>query len=310
VGGILAIVGATATGKSELALGVAARAGGEIVNADAFQLYRGLDIGTAKPSAEDRRRVRHHLVDILGPDERCSAGHYARLAGAVLADIRRRGQVAVVVGGSGLYLRALFGGLADLPPADLAVRAELEARLIREGLPALRAELEQADAATAARLAPGDTQRTLRALEVVASSGRPLSRWISESPPRPRLEARRVGLTLPRSVLYDRIGSRVRRMVEAGWLDEVRKLIAAGVAADAPAFRAIGYSEWARHVAGDGDEAETVRRIVAATRRYAKRQETWFRRESDVEWHDARETASLADELAEALSAGARRGAE
>jgi tRNA dimethylallyltransferase len=283
---ILAIVGATATGKSELALQLAEATGGEIVNADALQVYRGLEIGTAKPSAAQRARVPHHLIDLLDPSEPFSAGEFARRARAALREIEGRGRPALVVGGSGLYLRALVVGLAELPAPVPEVRAELERRRVVEGLPALRAELERLDPPTAARLAAGDTQRTLRALEVVVATGRPLSSWLggASGAAATPLAVRKVGLTLPRAVLYDRIESRVREMIARGWLDEVRSLLASGVGSECPAFQAIGYAQWVRHLAGELHFEAAVREIVVATRRYAKRQETWFRREADVEW--------------------------
>jgi tRNA dimethylallyltransferase len=291
---VLAIVGATATGKSALALRLAEATGGEIVNADALQVYRGLDVGTAKPTLEERRRVRHHLIDILDPVEPYSAGEFARRGRAALEEIGSRRRPALVVGGSGLYLRALEGGLAALPPADLRQRAELEARLARGGLAALRAELEVLDPPTAQRLAPGDTQRTLRALEVALATGRPLSSWLAQPPPAEdaRLSLRKVGLTLPRAVLYDRIGSRVEVMVAQGWIDEVRGLLASGLERGCPAFQAIGYSQWVRHLNGELELERAIREIQTATRRYAKRQETWFRREPSVEWRDPREIDS------------------
>lgn len=284
---ILAIVGATATGKSELALRLAEAAGAEIVNADALLVYRGLEIGTAKPTAAQRARVPHHLIDVLDPHEPFSAGEFARLARTALAEIGARGRPALVVGGSGLYLRALVGGLAELPAPVPAIRAELERRRAAEGLAALRAELERLDPPTAARLAPGDTQRTLRALEVAVATGRPLSSWLGGSPSGPPaipLAVRKVGLTLPRALLYDRIESRVREMIARGWLHEVRSLLSSGVGPECPAFQAIGYAQWARHLAGELQFEAAVREIVVATRRYAKRQETWFRREADVDW--------------------------
>jgi len=297
---VLALVGPTAVGKSALALELAARARGEIVNADALQVYRGFDIGTAKPTAAERARVPHHLIDILDPSERYSAGRFATLARQVLDDIAARGRLALVVGGSGLYLRALFGGIAPMPPVNPEVRRRLLDRHASEGLPALRRELERVDPVTASRLAPRDTQRTLRALEVALSSGRPLSAWLASAPfSRAAVPGViRVGLTLPRAVLYDRIGTRVEAMMARGWLDEVRALLASGVDPEAPAFQAIGYSQWVRHLAGEYEIEEATRRIVLATRRYAKRQETWFRREPGIEWHDARSAESLAKQLA------------
>lgn len=299
MGTIVAIVGATATGKSALALAVAEATGAEIVNADALQVYRGLDIGTAKPSVADRARVPHHLIDILSPDERFSAGEFARRARGALAEIAARGRPALLVGGSGLYLRALWSGLAEIPAVDPVVRAELSARLASEGLAALRAELQCLDAPTAGRLGDNDAQRILRALAVARATGRPLSDWQRSAPRiRPPAAVRKVGLTLSRAVLYDRIAARVHRMVDGGWPAEVRRLLASGIPRDAPALQAIGYSDWIRHLDGEMDERQTVEAIVRATRRYAKRQETWFRREPEIEWVDAGEASGLARELA------------
>jgi tRNA dimethylallyltransferase len=299
---VLAIVGATATGKSALAVELAAATGAEVVNADALQLYRGLDIGTAKPAPEDRARVPHHLLDVLDPDESASAGEFARRARAVLAGIAARGRPAIVVGGSGLYQRALWTGLAALPPPDPAVRDELDRRLVLEGLPALRRELEAVDPATAARLAPRDRQRTLRALEVAIATGRPLSVWLAAPRPPASGATLRVGLTLPRAVLYDRIAARVEEMTRRGWLEEIRSLLASGVDRACPAFQAIGYAQWIRHLEGAIDRATAMREITTATRRYAKRQETWFRRETDIVWRDARDAGDVLRELAGSLS--------
>lgn len=284
--GILAIVGATATGKSSLGLALAGAIGGEIVNADALQVYRGLDIGTAKPTPEERRRVPHHLIDLLDPEEPWSAGEFARRARPVLDEIRGRGRLPVVVGGSGFYVHALLRGLAPLPPRQPQVRRELERRMEADGLASLRRELERLDPATAARLAPGDRQRIVRALEVVLATGRPLSQWQAEAPPAElRPAALRVGLTLPRAILYDRIGARVHRMIECGWVEEVAGLLRRGVDPAAPAFQAIGYRQIVCHIRGERALDVAVRDIVLATRRFAKRQETWFRnKEPEVIW--------------------------
>jgi tRNA dimethylallyltransferase len=287
---VLAIVGATATGKSELGMAVAEELGGEIVNADALQAYKGLDIGTAKPGAAERARVPHHLIDILEPHEVYSAGEFARRAREAIAEIQGRGRTPVVVGGSGFYLRALFEGLSPLPSGDPEVRSALRERLEAEGLGALRAELERLDPKTAARLTAGDTQRILRALEVALATGRPLSSWIEEQPfEAQRIAVIRVGLTLPRGILYDRIAGRVARMMEAGWLGEVAGLLQQGLSPGLPAFQAIGYRQLVRHLEGDGSLEPAVAEIVRETRRFAKRQETWFRKEPDVTWFSAQE---------------------
>ncbi|HXO22596.1 MAG TPA: tRNA (adenosine(37)-N6)-dimethylallyltransferase MiaA [Thermoanaerobaculia bacterium] len=283
----LAVVGATATGKSRLAMALAERLGGEIVNADALQVYRGFDIGTAKPEPAERERVRHHLIDVLDPDERYSAGEFARRARAAIADVRGRGGLPIVVGGSGLYLRALISGISPIPPGDPAVREQLRERLEAEGLPALAAELARRDPETAARLAPGDTQRVLRALEVAAVTGRPLSAWIARQPfGKERTSAIAVGLTLPRALLYDEIAGRVARMLERGWVREVESLLGRGLDPSLPAFQAIGYRQLVLHVQGEWSLDRAASDTIQATRRFAKRQETWFRKEP-VTWFAA-----------------------
>jgi tRNA dimethylallyltransferase len=282
---VLVILGPTATGKSALALAVAEEVGGEILNADALQVYRGLDVGTAKPGAAERARVRHHLIDVLEPRERYSAGEFARRAREAILEIRGRGALPIVVGGSGLYLRALFEGISPVPPGDPEVRRRLRDRLAAEGLPALRRELVALDPATAARLAEGDTQRVLRALEVAAVSGEPLSAWISRQPfGIQRIAAVRVGLTVPRGILYDQIASRVARMMAEGWVEEVARLLGQGLEPELPAFQAIGYRQLIRHLEGEWSLEHAVSDTIRATRRFAKRQETWFRREPDVTW--------------------------
>lgn len=291
---VVVVVGTTATGKSALGVELAERlpGGGEVINADALQVYRGFEIGTGQPTVAERRDVPHHLFGFFSPEERFSAGAFARRAHEVVAEVRARGRRPVVVGGSGLYLRALLEGISPVPPGDPAVRAALRARLEEEGLAVLFYELSERDPATAARLAPGDTQRILRALEVVEATGRPLSEWIAVRPyGEDRLEATRIGLTLPRSLLYDAIERRVARMLEQGWVGEVRDHLSRGLSPEAPAFQAIGYRELARHVAGEWSLDRAVEEIVRATRRYGKRQSTWFRKEPGVVWIDAREAA-------------------
>jgi tRNA dimethylallyltransferase len=303
VEGVVAIVGATATGKTGVAVEAAA-GDAEIVNADALQVYRGLDIGTAKPDPEQRRRVRHHLIDCLDPGERFSAGEFARRARTALEGVAGRGHAALVVGGSGLYLRALLRGLAEIPAVADELRDELRHRLEREGAAALRAELERRDPQSAARLAAGDHRRLLRALEVAIGTGRPLSAWWSESAGAAPIPARIFGLTLPRAVLYDRIEQRVRDMIARGWVDEVRGLLAGGLSPDAPALQAIGYRQWVRHLHGQASFDATAAGIVTATRRYAKRQETWFRREPGIEWLDARDPTRVAAVIRAHLETG------
>lgn len=292
---VLCLVGPTATGKTALALDLAGPLGGEIVNADALQVYRGLDIGTAKPGPEDRRRAPHHLIDVLEPDEPFSAGEFARRARAAIEEIRARHRLPMLVGGSGLYLRALTEGISPIPAVDPELRPRLRARLASEGPEPLRDELARLDPVTAERLAPGDSQRLVRALEVALGTGRPLSVWIEEKPVGDGgIEAVWIGLTLPRSLLYDRVAVRVEGMLAAGWVDEVRGLLEAGLSPSLPAFQAIGYRELAGHIAGEATLEEATERIVRATRQYAKRQMTWFRRQPGVAWFDADDTSPSA----------------
>jgi tRNA dimethylallyltransferase len=287
---VLAIVGPTATGKSALAMALAERLGGEIVNADALQVYRGFDIGTAKPDLAAQGRVPHHLIDILDPAERYSAGEFARRARLAIAEIQGRGRVPLVVGGSGLYLRALFQGLSPMPPSDPEVRGRLRQRLEAEGLAPLKEELRRLDPVTAQRLGAGDTQRVLRALEVAIVSGRPLSSWTAEQPFRTQsITAIRVGLTLPRGILYDQIAGRVTQMLEAGWLEEVETLLRQNLSPTLPAFQAIGYRQLVRCLEGSVSLQVAVEDIMRETRRFAKRQETWFRKEPEVAWFSAQD---------------------
>lgn len=295
---ILVFVGPTAVGKSRVSLALAERLDGEIVNADALQVYRGFDIGTAKPTAAERRRVPHHLVDVLDPDQRYSAGEFARRARSAIADIEARGRLSVVVGGSGLYIRALLEGISPIPRGDPAVRRELRRRHACEGLAPLVRELERRDPVTAARLAPGDTQRVLRALEVALVSGRPQSSWIARQPFGERqLLALRIGLTVPRAILYDRIAGRAARMVELGWVEEVASLLRRGLDPALPAFQAIGYRQLVRHLTGEWTREKAIDETIRATRRFAKRQLTWFRKERDVIWFDARDCDACISEV-------------
>ena len=297
----LAVVGPTATGKSAIGIGLARRFGGEIINADALQVYRGLDIGTAKPSAAEQGQVRHHLIDVLDPDEIYSAGDFSRRGRSAIEEILGRGARPIVVGGSGFYVRALFEGLSEIPPPDLEVRRRLRTQAELHGLGTARAQLARLDPATEARLEEGDTQRVLRALEVVLSTGRPLSDWIAQKPSEDRtIEAIQVGLTLPRGILYDRIEIRVRRMVEAGWVAEVAGLLDR-FDRRAPAFQAIGYRQIADSLAGKWSLDEAVRDTIAATRRFAKRQLTWFRKQSGVRWFSAEDLEHCLAEIETSL---------
>lgn len=278
------VVGPTAAGKSGLGLELARGLGGEIINGDALQIYRRLSIGTDKPTDEMLGEIPHHLVNILEPTEGFSAGEFARRGRVAIGEILGRGRIPIVVGGSGLYLRALFEGFSPLPRSRPELRAELETWADRDGSVVLHRRLQDVDPETARRLVPQDRQRIVRALEIHRSSGLPMSDWLRKKPVEKPIPALRIGLTVPRAILYDRIADRVDQMVQKGWVSEVVTMLDQGIEASAPAFQAIGYRQIVRHVRGEISLQEAVRDTVQATRRYAKRQMTWFRKEPGVRW--------------------------
>jgi tRNA dimethylallyltransferase len=284
---LIAIAGPTATGKSDLALFLARALGGEVVNYDAMQVYRGLDIGTAKVAAEVRREVPHHLLDVAEIGEFFSAGRYRELAAAALAGIRTRGRVPILAGGTGFYLRALLRGLFEGPERDEALRARFQRIADRRGCGPLHRMLQRHDPAAAGRIAPNDYPRIARALEVLILTGVPLSRHFGASErPLEGFAPRLYGLNLPREELYRRIDRRVEAMLAAGLLDEVRGLLAAGHDSGAKGLEAIGYRQAAAFLRGETTYLAMAESIQRETRRYAKRQLTWFRKEPGVIWID------------------------
>ncbi len=281
------IVGPTCSGKSDLGLAVARALDGEIINLDSIQVYRGLDVATAKASRAARAETPHHLIDVASPTEHYTAGRYAREAAACLADVEARGRTAVLVGGTGLYLDALRGRLfADDAPTDLGRRRRLQAIRDRRGAAWLHRMLARLDPATAARLRPNDWSRVMRALEVFFQSQRPLAERQRDLPPPPDFVARMriMVLSPPRAALYARINARVEAMVAAGLLDEIQGLLAAGVPLDAEAFQAHGYRRFIEYLRGERAYASAVEQMKTDTRRYAKRQLSWWRREPMAEW--------------------------
>jgi tRNA dimethylallyltransferase len=279
-------VGPTASGKTELAVRLAETRGGEIVSADSIQVYRRFDIGAGKPSADERARALHHLVDVLEPDQPIDAAGWAVRAALVIDEIRARGREPIVCGGTFLWVKALLFGLADAPAADATIRARHRARADAEGRAALHADLAAVDPESARRLAPNDLVRVSRALEVHELTGVPLSRWHAEHGFRsPRYAARFVGVRREREELDRRIEARVRAMLAAGWVDEVRALLAAGHGTSR-AMGAVGYKQVsAALAAGPLDMQALALSIVRATRIFARRQRTWLR-ERPVEWLD------------------------
>lgn len=305
LGPALVVLGPTAVGKSSLGMRLARELGGEILNADALQVYRHLELGTDKPTPEMRAEIPHHLVDILDPTEPYSAGDFARRAREALRDVTERGRVPIVVGGSGLYLKALLEGLSPLPRRDEEIRGRLKERVRTEGVETLHEELAQVDPETAEKVAPRDRQRIVRALEVHAVSGRPMSALLREkSPDFVPVDAVRIGLTLPRSILYDHIAGRIRDMVEKGWVEEVSTLLDRGVDPSAPAFQAIGYSQIVHYILGRTSLDQAIETTVQATRRYAKRQLTWFRRVDGIRWIPALEIEHRFSTLLRELTLG------
>ncbi len=271
-------------GKTTVALDLAEALHAEIVNADSMQVYRELDIGTAKPTPAERARVRHHLVDVVHPDEPYDAARYAQEGRAIIADLHRRGVAPLVVGGTGLYIKALLAGLFHQEEAVHEVRPRLARELATQGLPALWARLASLDPATARRLPTGDKYRILRALEVVEATGRPLSELHAAHRFQDRpYETLKLGLDLPREELYRRIEARVEAMLSEGWLEEVRLLLTRYAPKIKP-LQALGYRSLVAVLEDRLSLEEAIDLVKKDTRRYAKRQLTWFRADSEVRW--------------------------
>jgi tRNA dimethylallyltransferase len=292
---ILVLVGPTGTGKSRIAASLAESIGGEIVGCDALQVYRGLDAATAKPTAADRSRVPHWVIDVADPRRDYSLADYVHDADAAIAAIARQGRVPVVVGGSGMYLRGLLKGLVDAPPRDEVLRRRLTGLARRFGSARLWRLLRRRDPGSAARVPPGDAQRIVRALELALSAGPTWSERLLRdgtwSKPGERYRALKFGLDLGREALAARLTDRVAAFFAAGLLGETSALLAAGVPPGANAFKAIGYREVVHALtAGEDPSPRLQETIVAATRRYARRQRTWFRTEPGVTWLDADES--------------------
>ncbi|MBG6223941.1 tRNA dimethylallyltransferase [Arthrobacter sp. CAN_A2] len=278
---VVAVVGPTGSGKSELGLALARRLDGEVINADALQFYRGMDIGTAKLGPAERQGIEHHLLDVLDVTQEASVAAYQEDARRIVGDVRARGRVPILVGGSGLYIRAALDRL-EFPPTDSGVRARLEAELAATGSAAFRQRLRAVDPASAERI--DDDRRLVRAVEVHEISGRPFSAFM------PRREyhqpAVQIGLGVDRDALRERLAGRVHAMVRRGLADEVERLAADGLRDGRTASRALGYGQFLRVLDGSLTEQDAIEETIAATRRFARRQLTWFRGDPRVAWTD------------------------
>ena len=284
---LVAIVGPTATGKSSLGIALAERFGGEIVACDSTAVYRGFDIGTDKVPPDQQRGVPHHMVDVADPTDVYSAARYAREAATTIREITGRGRLPIVVGGTGLYYRALTRGLFEGPGRDAALRARLERVAARRGIERLHRALVAVDASSGRRIHPRDLKRIVRALEVYRLTGRPLTEHFSETvTPIPGYDIVAFALRIPSARTAERVVRRVDAQFDAGLLDEIRGLIARGVPRDAPPFGGLVYRQALEHLQGMRDELETRALITRENRQYARRQLIWFRKEPNLRWVD------------------------
>ena len=295
---VVAVVGPTAAGKSALSLALAAALNGEVVNADSMQLYRGMDIGTAKLRPHERAGIAHHVLDIWEVTEPASVAEYQRLARAAVDDIRARGRVPLVVGGSGLYVRAVLDEM-DFPGTDPQLRAELEDELARVGPDPLYERLRAADPAAAEAILPGNGRRIVRALEVIALTGRPFTARLPG--PRPAYPA--VWLAVDRDDVDERVAARVARMWDEGLVEEVRGLVDRGLRRGRTARAALGYAQVLQYLGGEITEEGAYGETIRATRRFVRRQRSWFRRDPRLQWLDG-SRPDLVDTAVAAVNAG------
>lgn len=301
-GPLLALVGPTGSGKTEAGVAIAEAFDAEIVSVDSTTIYRGMDVGSAKPTRAERARVRHHLLDVADPDESFTVARYQRLAYEAVDDIRSRGRPVLLVGGSGLYFRAVADELS-FPPTDARTRAELEREAAVVGAEPLHRRLRAFDPVAAGRIEPDNVRRTIRALEVATVTGRRFSDFASDWTAYPEGRVRAAGIEVPRDVLARRIEKRVRQQIEGGFVREVRRLRERGLGRSVTARQAIGYAEVSRHLAGECSLEEAEALIVKRTKALARRQMAWFRRDPRIRWFrsDERGAPGVLDELLEHL---------
>lgn len=300
---VVVICGPTGIGKTAAAIDVARRFGGEIVGADAMQVYRRMEIGTAKPTVDEQARVRHHLIDVVEPDEPFDASRYCVLARRVIADLQARKVLPIVAGGTGLYIKALLYGVFQAAPAHPQVRRRLQDEAASSGAQALHRRLEKLDPDAAGRIHPNDRFRIVRALETVEATGETIT--AHQQRHRFRDTAYRsfkIGLNMPREALYERINRRVESMLQAGFVQEVRDLLAAGCSPELKSMQSLGYRHVVAHLRGQLSWEETVRTMKRDHRRYAKRQLTWFRSDPEIVWTEPQRMAELYADIEDFLS--------
>lgn len=300
---VILLVGPTGVGKTGLALEMAERFGGEIVSADSLQVYRGMDIGTAKPTLDERQRIPHHLIDVVDPDQPFDASRYRDLAREAIARLHREKKPVFVVGGTGLYIRALLGGLIEGPGADEALRQTLREELKRWGAPLLYEKLRKRDEKAAAQVSPRDGVRIIRALEVLEATGRSIvdhqkEHRFGEKP----YEVLKIGLVLERDRLLENIGIRTDRMIAEGFVEEVRRLLAMGYDRSLKPMQSLGYRHICAYLAGERGLEETVRMIKRDTYRYAKRQMTWFSADGEIVWLSPADVDTAAERIGRFLN--------
>jgi tRNA dimethylallyltransferase len=288
---LLVLVGPTAVGKSAIAVELALTLNGEVVTADSMQVYRGMNIATAKPTLTEQRGIPHHMIDVVDPGEPFNVARYRSMARQVISEVHERGNLPILSGGTGLYVKAVLGDfLFPDPGANLSLRAEIDVFVEKAGAAALHSKLASVDPETAARLHPNDVRRVGRAIEVWKQTGKTLSAHMAAQADKRECPYRtvKVGLTCPRDLLNERINQRVLDQIEAGLLEETRQLMNAGLFADerSVAAQAIGYKEMRQHLLGELSLPEAIESLQQTTRRYAKRQFTWFRRDPEIEWFD------------------------
>lgn len=304
---ILAIVGPTASGKTKLSIIVAEKIGGEIISADSRQVYRYMDIGTAKPSKEERERVKHYFIDELNPDEEFNAGVFGERGREIIEDIFSRGKVPIVVGGSGLYVKSLIDGFFEGPAGDWELREILYRKAERLGKGALYEELKKVDPASAEKIHPNNLKRVIRALEVYYLTGKPISQLQSEMKPEINFETVQIGLNWDRKKLYKRIEERVDMMIEQGLIEEVKRLRELGYDKNLNALQTVGYKEVFDYLDGIISYDRMIYLIKRNSRRYAKRQLTWFRQDKRIIWIDVDERTDfneLADKVIDIYKSG------